>query len=416
MNLDKIIEEKFKQNRIYRVNKPSVIKEMLKIPESINVKKMDTFIDSYYETFYIQKKWAESKPTKEERYEKFLCIEKEKQVRLKEIPKGEDRTHYRKIVSINSLWLKKTQKRINRLLMDTVLTNKERGKKRESIIPYLHSSVKQRSYNTNAKVHIGNKYVLALDLKDFYPSVTKMKLYNFFKNRFNLSSDIAMIYAILSTTKADDGSYRLGQGLAQSATLAYLSNYQLFNYLYSYGMKLGIEMSIYVDDIVFSSEKPIPQNFIDKMFGIIKSNGMEIKREKLHNYKKESVKKITGVYINGHKTRVSNQKHEEIEIQYQKLKENILNISTLEDYFKTYNLYLKFYGNYQHIQMVENKVSDRYTSLIKEYDVFFPKGINKKQKSINYRKGNIRNKTDSEKINKCFQHLKNKIQTIKIQN
>ena len=47
---------------------------------------------------------------------------------------------------------------------------------------------------------------------------------------------------------------------------------------------------------------------------------------------------------------------------------------------------------------------------------FFPKGINKKQKSINYRKGNIRNKTDSEKINKCFQHLKNKIQTIKIQN
>lgn len=416
MNLDKIIEEKFKQNRIFGVNKPSILKEMLNIPEYVDIKKLDSFIDSYYETFYIQKKWATSKPTKEERYEKFLCIEKEKQTRLKEIPEGEDRTHYRKIVSINSIWLKKTQKRINRLLMDTVLTNKERGKKRESIIPYLHSSVKQRSYNTNAKVHVGNKYVLALDLKDFYPSVTKMKLYKFFKNKYNLSSDTAMIYAILSTTKADDGSYRLGQGLAQSATLAFLSNYQLFNYLYEYGMNMGIEMSIYVDDIVFSSNKQISQEFIDKMFGIIKSNGMEIKREKIHNYKKESVKKITGVYINGHKTRVSNQKHEEIEIQYQKLKNDIMKISTIEDYFKVYNLYLKFYGNYQHINMVENKVNGRYTSLIDDYDDFFPKGINKKQKSINYRKGNIRNITDSEKINKYFQQLKNKLFTYKSKN
>lgn len=409
MNLDKIIEEKFKQNRIYGVNKPSVIKDMLSIPQDIDIKKLDSCIDSYYETFYIQKKWATRKPTKEERYEKFLSIEKEKQTRLKEIPEGEEKTSYRKIVSIKFLWLKNTHKRINKLLMDTILTNKVRGQKRTSIIPYLHSSVKQRSYNTNAKVHVGNKYVLALDLKDFYPSVTKMKLFNFFKNKYNLSSDTAMLYAVLSTTKADDGSYRLGQGLAQSATLAYLSNYQLFNYLYDYSLKLGIEMSIYVDDIVFSSEKKIPQKFIDKLFGIIKKNGMEIKREKVHNYKKESVKKITGVYINGHKTRVSNQKHEEIEIQYQRLIKDISNISTLDDYFKVYNLYLKYYGNYQHIRMVENKVNDRYTNLIKKYDEFFPKGINKKQKNINYRKGNIRKLNDTEKINKCFQQLRNRV-------
>lgn len=55
MNLDKIIEEKFKQNRIYGVNKPSVIKDMLSIPQDIDIKKLDSCIDSYYETFYIQK-------------------------------------------------------------------------------------------------------------------------------------------------------------------------------------------------------------------------------------------------------------------------------------------------------------------------------------------------------------------------
>ena len=59
--------------------------------------------------------------------------------------------------------------------------------------------------------------------------------------------------------------------------------------------------------------------------------------------------------------------------------------------------------------MVENKVNDRYTNLIKKYDEFFPKGINKKQKNINYRKGNIRKLNDTEKINKCFQQLRNRV-------
>ena len=98
--------------------------------------------------------------------------------------------------------------------MNILLDKKIRGVKQNSIIPYLHSAVKQRSYHTNAQVHVGDKYVFAIDLKDFYPSVTKYKLFLFFKNKFNLSSDIAMFYSVLSTCLADDGTYRLGQGLS----------------------------------------------------------------------------------------------------------------------------------------------------------------------------------------------------------
>lgn len=408
MKLNEIIEEKFKSNRLYGVTKPKIIKEILQIPNEVDIKKLDSKIDLYYDSFYIKKTWAESKPTKEERHEKFLSIEKEHIERYKEIPYGEEKTRYRKIVTIKSPWLKKTQKMFNKILMDILLTKKVRGKKRESIIPYLHSAVKQRSYNTNAEVHVGDKYVLALDLKDFYPSVTKYKLFLFFREKFNLSSDIAMFYATLSTIKNDDGIYKLGQGLSQSCTLAYLVNYTLFNFLYEYAQKFGIEMSIYVDDIVFSSSKPIPQNFINKLFGIVKRNNMQIKRNKTHNYKKNSVKKITGVYINGHKTRVANQKHEEIEIQYKKLKKDILHINNMEDYFKLYNLYLKFYGNYQHIRMVEKRVNDKYKEFIEAYDKFFPKGINKNDKNKNYCKGNIKNLMDIERINRCFQKLRNK--------
>ena len=65
--------------------------------------------------------------------------------------------------------------------MSILLDKKVRGIKQKSIIPYLHSAVKQRSYHTNAQAHVGDKYVFAIDLRDFYPSVTKYKLYLFFK-------------------------------------------------------------------------------------------------------------------------------------------------------------------------------------------------------------------------------------------
>lgn len=408
MDLDKLIEQKIQESRLYGVTKPSIIKEILMIPDDINLKSLDKIIDNFYDTFYIEKTWAKKNLTKEERYKEFLNVEKEKSERLVKIPTGEDNTKYRKIVTINQEWLKKSQKRFNKILMNIMLDKKVRGVKQKSIIPYLHSAVKQRSYHTNAQVHIGNRYVFAIDLKDFYPSVTKYKLYLFFKEKFNLSPDIAMFYSVLSTCKSDDGTYRLGQGLSQSSTLAYLVNYSLFNYLYVLSKDNDIEMSIYVDDVVFSSKKKIPQSFIDRLFGIIKGNDMLIKRQKVHNYKKESVKKITGVYINGNKTRVANNKHFEFHTQYKYLKHKVKNINSIDEYYKIYNLYLKFYGNYQHIQMVEGRVHDRYNLFIDEYDEYFPKGINKKQKNLNYQKGNIKNISDSQKLNRCYQKLLNK--------
>ena len=314
MKLDDLIEQKIKECRLYGVTKPSIIKEILEIPENISIKKFDKMIDDFYDTFYIKKTWAKDNPNKEQRYREFLSIEKHLSERFVKIPNGEDSTKYRKIVTINQEWLKKSQKRFNKILMNILLDKRIRGVKQKSIIPYLHSSVKQRSYHTNAKVHLGDKYIFAIDLKDFYPSVTKYKLYLFFKNKFNLSSDIAMFYSVLSTCKSDDGEYRLGQGLSQSSTLAYLVNYSLFNYLYEYSKENDIEMSIYVDDVVFSSNNKIPQSFIDRLFGIIKENDMLIKRQKVHNYKKESVKKVTGVYIHGNKTRVANNKHYEFDV------------------------------------------------------------------------------------------------------
>ena len=56
----------------------------------------------------------------------------------------------------------------------------------------------------------------------------------------------------------------------------------MFDYMYLKAQENGLKMTVYVDDVVFSSDKPIPQKFINTLFSIIKQNGMNIKRKKVH--------------------------------------------------------------------------------------------------------------------------------------
>ena len=45
MDLDKLIEQKIQESRLYGVTKPSIIKEILMIPDDINLKSLDKIID-----------------------------------------------------------------------------------------------------------------------------------------------------------------------------------------------------------------------------------------------------------------------------------------------------------------------------------------------------------------------------------
>ena len=58
MELDNLILEKIKTTRIYGVTKPSIVKEILCIPEEVNIKKLALHIDECYDTFYIKKNWS----------------------------------------------------------------------------------------------------------------------------------------------------------------------------------------------------------------------------------------------------------------------------------------------------------------------------------------------------------------------
>ena len=77
---------------------------------------------------------------------------------------------------------------------------------------YLHSGFKGRSYITNAKAHLGTKKTYTLDIKKFYPSVSRSKVFAFFRETMKCSEDVAGILANISTC---EGHIPTGSSLSQ---------------------------------------------------------------------------------------------------------------------------------------------------------------------------------------------------------
>ena len=78
-----------------------------------------------------------------------------------------------------------------------------------------HGGVVGRSIKTNAEPHIGSQYVFKTDIKSFYPSVHRTRVYELFVNRFECSPDVARICTQLCTYQ-----HHLALGLICSPILA----------------------------------------------------------------------------------------------------------------------------------------------------------------------------------------------------
>lgn len=385
--------------RLFDFNSRKGIKNYLDIPKDIDMSDLRQEVLKCYQFFYL-KKPKYKKESKEQRIEKYLGSNVISDI-YDEVPEDYSRDKYRMLINIKkeNKWLKKTLKKINKDLSNALINRIRQSNRKIEInydVDYLHSSMKKRSYETNAKTHKGEKYILAIDIQNFYPSIKEHKVYSFFKREMGLDTDIAKIYTILCTCPLDDPKVKenfefgIGQGLATSPILAYMINYRMFDYIFLKAKEKGLKMTVYVDDIVFSSNNPIPQKFINSLFSIVKQNGMNIKREKVHLYNEKQTKKITGIFLTStNNVRVANSKHEELFYQYNYLSENILKVSNVKDYFDIFNLFIKFNGNVQFVNLVEEKKLLKYDSFISEYRKFFPNGLKKKKKNDVYKKDNL---------------------------
>lgn len=189
------------------------------------------------------------------------------------------------------------------------------------VVPYnVFSGVRGRSPIQNAKLHKNNKNVFKIDLSAFFPHITRQAVYCFFKNDLQESSDIAEIMTNLTTVdltlcniqdtlsvetflfqKKIKTTNHLISGSPCSQILSYLVNHHMFDELQQYCDKNDITMSIFVDDITFSSNHKISYDQQKHIFKLVSKYRYPISHHKVKYYDATYPKEITGTIITSQK-------------------------------------------------------------------------------------------------------------------
>lgn len=165
--------------------------------------------------------------------------------------------------------------------------------------------VKGRSIVDNAKVHNKAKYILNIDLKNFFPSIHFGRVRGIFMAKpFYLSSEIATILANIACYHNE-----LPQGSPCSPTISNIICYTLDNKLMKLSEQYHFRYTRYADDITLSSDTPFPKEIATRLpdntviigkrlRSIIENHGFII-NEKKNNYSMNYERKeVTGLIVN----------------------------------------------------------------------------------------------------------------------
>lgn len=167
----------------------------------------------------------------------------------------------------------------------------------------IHSGIQKRSNITNAECHIGDHPVVTMDIRKFYPSVSKTSIYHFFYSKLQCSSDVSGLLAELCTY-----SNSLPTGSRLSMPLAYWANYDMYNSLISMCKASNITFTIFVDDLTFSG-KNVSRSLIEEVTLIVKNAGLKIHPDKNKFYSADQPKLITGAVVDKTGLKVRNKHH-----------------------------------------------------------------------------------------------------------
>ena len=190
--------------------------------------------------------------------------------------RGKNKT---RTISAPSVNLKMRQ----RWILDEILS-------KESISHCVHGFVKGRSIVTNARQHINQKFMLNIDIKDFFPSISEDMVVEIFRSIGYSHGAAAAL--------ADVCCYRrqLPQGAVTSPYLSNLIFRKIDAELLDYTTSLNCRYSRYADDITISGNIPM-ETPLGKITAILEKHGFSLNEQKTRIYGETQVKRVTGLVV-----------------------------------------------------------------------------------------------------------------------
>lgn len=173
------------------------------------------------------------------------------------------------------------------------------------------SGKKHHSYITNAERHSDKFFLKTMDISKFYDSADKKYIFKVFKDIFLMADDIAWIITDLVTYNG-----KLPTGSPSSQSVVFWAYRNMFEKINDIAIENNCVFSLYVDDMTFSSDFPIPKSLRDAVALELRKNGLLAKSSKDHYYQGKDFKVVTGVGIKDGKLILPNNRRKKLLEQY----------------------------------------------------------------------------------------------------
>lgn len=167
--------------------------------------------------------------------------------------------------------------------------------------PWAFGFVCGRSVVDNARPHVGKRYILNLDLKDFFPTITRQQVADCLTAEpFGFSSLAAKLVSGLATVRTKNNEEVLAQGFATSPTLSNFICREMDKEIAGVAAAQGITFTRYADDLTFSSDVDIlrPQGeLVQQVKTIVERYGFRLNEEKTHLQRRGRRQEVTGLMV-----------------------------------------------------------------------------------------------------------------------
>lgn len=160
-----------------------------------------------------------------------------------------------------------------------------------------HGFRPKKSILTNAKVHVNNRFLLKIDMKDFFPSIDINKVVNIFRS-MGYSNHVSFYLASICCVNG-----HLPQGAPTSPASSNIIARHMDNRILGLCKKMNYRYSRYADDIAISGEN-IESWFADYVKKIIVECGFEVNDAKVKLYNGSGAKILTGVSLANYRIRL----------------------------------------------------------------------------------------------------------------
>lgn len=228
-----------------------------------------------------------------------------------------------------------------------------------------HGFMVKRGIQTNAIVHVGSEFVLNVDIKDFFPSVTINRIEKNLEG-IGFTSLSARLIGLLCTK-----NNKLPQGSPASPVITNIVSKQLDDRLERFAIARGCQYSRYVDDITFSADYHLfNSSFEKKLTKIIETEGFRLNITKTRILSKSDRQEVTGIVIN-EKLNVNRKFIRKVRAMIHTLSKE----GALDDQNELKSLVTKTLGCLSFISQVRgkddplyNRLNNQLTNLLRDYE------------------------------------------------